>query len=56
MLQALEVAASTKGMDTAVTFLQKLKRLSAITSYLSNYIEGIENFIKDDGFLHVTYG
>ncbi len=53
MLQALEVAASTKGMDTAVTFLQKLKRLSAITSYLSNYIEGIENFIKDDGFLHV---
>jgi len=52
-LEILENIASNKNMIKAKTFLNNLKRLSAISSYLSNYIEGIENYIKDDGLLHV---
>ena len=40
-------------MTTAETFLSDLKRQSAVSSYLSSFVEGIENFTKDDGFLHV---
>ena len=52
-LEILENIASNKNMTKAKTFLSNLKRLSAVSSYLSNYIEGIENFIKPDGLLHV---
>tara|TARA_R100001082_G_scaffold32797_1_gene16938 strand:+ start:15235 stop:17286 length:2052 start_codon:yes stop_codon:yes gene_type:complete len=52
-LEVLERVASTKGMDEAKTFLGQLRRLSAITSYLSNFVDGIENFLKEDDFLHV---
>ncbi len=52
-LEILERVASNKGMEEAQVFLGQLKRLSAITSYLSNFVDGIENFIKDDDRLHV---
>ena len=52
-LEILERVAANKGMEEAQVFLGQLKRLSAITSYLSNFVDGIENFIKDDDRLHV---
>ena len=52
-LESLINIAKTKGMTTAETFLLDLKRQSAVSSYLSSFVEGIENFTKDDGFLHV---
>ena len=52
-LEILQRFASSKGMDKAKIFLEQLTRLSAINSYLSNFVEGIENYIKPDGLLHV---
>jgi DNA polymerase-1 len=40
-------------MTEAQEFLGKLRRLSALDSYLSNFVEGIADFIKPDGMLHV---
>ena len=40
-------------MDNAVSFMTDLKRLSAVSSYLSAFVEGIDTFTKSDGFLHV---
>ena len=52
-LDVLIATAKTKGMDSAVSFLEKLKRLSAVSSYLSSFVDGIEVFTKQDDFLHV---
>lgn len=52
-LESLSTAAKAKGMDDKVQFLEKLKRLSAIESYLSSFIGGIAAFTKADGLLHV---
>jgi len=52
-LEVLERVASNKGMEEAKEFLGKLRRLSALDSYLSNFVEGIADFIKADGMLHV---
>lgn len=52
-LETLERAAVSKGMTDAVEFLGKLRRLSALDSYLSNFVEGISAFLKPDGLLHV---
>ena len=41
-------------MREASEFLSKLRRLSAITTYLSTFVEGIKDFVKEDGLLHVT--
>ena len=41
-------------MAEAESFLNDLKRLSAISSYLSSFVEGISNYTKHDGFLHVS--
>ena len=41
-------------MDHAVSFLTDLKRLSAVSSYLSSFVEGIDVYTKQDDFLHVT--
>jgi DNA polymerase-1 len=41
-------------MKTAETFLTDLKRQSAISSYLSAFVDGIEHYTKDDGLLHVS--
>jgi DNA polymerase I-like protein with 3'-5' exonuclease and polymerase domains len=52
-LDTLMSTARANGMDSAVDFLGDLKRLSAISSYLSSFVEGISVFTKEDGFLHV---
>jgi DNA polymerase-1 len=40
-------------MRDAGAFLSDLKRLSAVSSYLSSFVEGITAYTKPDGFLHV---
>jgi DNA polymerase I-like protein with 3'-5' exonuclease and polymerase domains len=52
-LDVLVGTAKTNNMDSAVEFLTDLKRLSAVSSYLSSFVEGIDTFTKSDGFLHV---
>ena len=52
-LETLERVATSKGMADAAEFLGKLRRLSALDSYLSNFVDGIANFVKPDGMLHV---
>jgi DNA polymerase I-like protein with 3'-5' exonuclease and polymerase domains len=52
-LESLEATAKNRGMADAADFLADLKRLSAISSYLSSFVEGIANYTKHDGFLHV---
>ena len=53
-LELLEAGAKTRGMDDAVDFLYKVRRLSAIDTYLSSFVEGIRNYTKQDGKLHVS--
>jgi DNA polymerase-1 len=52
-LEILEGAARSKGMDDAVEFLSKVRRLSAVDTYLSSFVEGINLHTKSDGKLHV---
>ncbi len=52
-LEMLEKAARSKGMDDAVSFLSKVRRLSAVDTYLSSFVEGIRTHTKQDGKLHV---
>ena len=52
-LEVLAATARNNNMSEAEDFLNDLKRLSAISSYLSSFVEGIANFTKHDGFLHV---
>ena len=40
-------------MDVAIQFLEDIKRLSAVSTYLSSFVDGISNYTKEDGFLHV---
>ena len=53
-LQILAATARNNNMAEAESFLNDLKRLSAISSYLSSFVEGISNYTKHDGFLHVS--
>jgi len=52
-LETLEKAARVKEMTDAVDFLSKVRRLSAVDTYLSSFVEGIKMFTKHDGKLHV---
>jgi DNA polymerase I-like protein with 3'-5' exonuclease and polymerase domains len=52
-LEILAATARNNNMKEAESFLNDLKRLSAISSYLSSFVDGISNFTKHDGFLHV---
>lgn len=52
-LETLETAARTKNKETAVDFLHKVRRLSAVETYLSSFVEGIRIHTKEDGKLHV---
>ena len=52
-LEVLEGAARAKGMDDAVDFLSKVRRLSAVDTYLSSFVDGIATHTKSDGKLHV---
>jgi DNA polymerase-1 len=49
----LEGIARSKGMKVAETFLQNVRRLSAVETYLSSFVEGIATHVKTDGRLHV---
>ena len=52
-LETLEKAARVKGMTDAVDFLSKVRRLSAVETYLSSFVDGIRTHVKSDGKLHV---
>ena len=52
-LEILIATAKSKGMHDAVEFLSDIRRLNAVSSYLSNFVEGIDLFTKPDGMLHV---
>ena len=52
-LEFLERVAYSKGMDESADFLFKIRRLSALDSYLSSFVDGIYSFLKGDGRLHV---
>jgi DNA polymerase I-like protein with 3'-5' exonuclease and polymerase domains len=52
-LEFLERVAHSKGMEQAANFLFKIRRVSALDSYLSSFVDGIYHFLKDDGKLHV---
>jgi DNA polymerase I-like protein with 3'-5' exonuclease and polymerase domains len=52
-LEILEGAARAKGMYDAVDFLSKVRRLSAVDTYLSSFVDGISTHTKQDGKLHV---
>jgi len=52
-LEILEGFARQRGMEDATSFLHKVKRLSAVDTYLSSFVDGIETYTKEDGKLHV---
>ncbi|MDC1200689.1 DNA polymerase [Pelagibacteraceae bacterium] len=52
-LDMLIATAKTKRMTVAIQFLEDVKRLSAVSTYLSSFVDGITNYTKEDGFLHV---
>ena len=49
----LETSARERNFQDAVVFLQRVRRLSALDTYLSSFVEGISTHIKSDGMLHV---
>ena len=53
-LKHLQGVAKSKGMKQAEQFLSKVIRLSAISSYISTFVNGIETYTKPDGKLHVN--
>mgnify|MGYP005624983993 CR=1 FL=1 len=52
-LDALIATAKNNRMGSAALFLADLKRLSAVSSYLSSFVDGIHTYTKPDGYLHV---
>ena len=51
--EMLEETAKRRNMAEAESFLYKVRRLSALDTYLSSFVEGIETFMKSDNKLHV---
>ena len=52
-IEVLEEAAKRRGLSEAQSFLHKVRRLSALDTYISSFVEGIETFTKSDNKLHV---
>ena len=57
-LETLERVATSKNMQEAKTFLSGLRRVSALSSYISNFVDGISDYLKpfakqDHSLLHV---
>ena len=52
-IEKLEILSKSKGLNMQQDFLRKLRRLSALETYLNTYIKSIDIFTKQDGFLHV---
>lgn len=47
--------AKQKGKEDAYVFIEKLMRLSSISSYLSNFVGGISVFKQADNILHTNF-
>ena len=54
ILDTLRATAMDNKMDVAVKFLEDLKRLNAVSTYLSSFVEGIDTFTKQNDVLHVS--
>ena len=52
-LELLEATAQGRKKTTAANFLRDVRRLSALDTYLSAFVEGIDLYTKPDGRLHV---
>ena len=52
-LEILEHYAKRTGNTKAELFLKNVRRLSALDTYLSSFVEGISTYTKPDGKLHV---
>jgi DNA polymerase I-like protein with 3'-5' exonuclease and polymerase domains len=52
-LTFLEGIAVSRGMEDAAKFLRRVRRLSAVDTYLSSFVDGIATHTKPDGMLHV---
>ena len=52
-LSVLQNIAKKNNLTQASNFLEDLQRLSALETYLSSFVEGINTHIKPDGKLHV---
>lgn len=52
-LEYLSNVARSKGLEQASLFLDKIKRLSALDTYLSSFVDGISIYLKGDNRLHV---
>ena len=52
-LDILYNVAKGRQMTQAMSFLKDIQRLSALDTYLSSFVEGIEGYVKPDGLLHV---
>jgi len=52
-IDMLEKIALRNNMGNAALFLKRVRRLSALDTYLSAFVEGVESFTKPDGKLHV---
>jgi len=53
MLDRLENTAKKSGYEEAEKFMASVKRLSALDTYLSSFVDGIQTYTKQDGKLHV---
>ena len=53
-LDALIATAKNNNMENAIDFLQDVKRLSAVSSYLSSFVDGISSNTKRDNRLHIN--
>ena len=52
-LDVLQNQALAHNLIPQSKFISNVKRLSALDSYLSSFVQGIKTFTKEDGFLHV---
>ena len=52
-LVILQNIAKKNNLTNAVQFLEDLQRLSALETYLSSFVDGINTYTKPDGKLHV---
>ena len=52
-LDVLQNQATAHNLIPQAKFIASVKRLSALDSYLSSFVQGIKTFTKKDGFLHV---
>jgi len=52
-LDILQNQAHAKNLHLQSKFIASVKRLSALDSYLSSFVQGINTFTKEDGYLHV---